>query len=235
MRLMTQNLRAFPRMRQWKVVEDVCRTADQAKIILWQEIGPKRYKQAIRNLPKKFSHAHMNTLTPITYNNRRYTKLDQGSVLLHEAAFGIIAERRIVWVLLRDLRNGDVFYVVNCHYVPGAWSPNRNFRKAHRVTMWEEGQRRHKELIEDLAQANLPIIGGGDMNRRVNHPKGPVLGREIAEEKVRYPVPGSSIDHLYMINSPKQRWKFLGAATLDRKHTDHAGRRVRVVLRSRRR
>lgn len=235
MRVMTQNIRSFPPMRQKRVRADVRKCMRQAAVIGWQEIDPRRerYRKAILieggDLWDHYFGGEDNN-APISWRKDKFALVDNGELMLHPGHFGVCRKRMLTWVVLEKLnkkgeRTGKKFLVTNAHYVPGAWAPGRRPFKAWRQQAWNRGSATHQNLIARFRRS-MPTVNLGDFNRRGY----PVLGkRKRAGGLFKYLVPKDSIDYVVTTDTKRARWKVRGRRTLGGRFTDHKGRRVRIV------
>ena len=111
-RTATINVKSNPEMSQAKVRHDVQRAAHAAGLIGWQEIGPDRYREAIRNLGPEWGH---------------YMPDDGGLQLLHPAVqlFGVAEqirlERHVQWK--RGVEPGQLAIGLPGVILPGVIEP----------------------------------------------------------------------------------------------------------------
>lgn len=163
--VITANIKSNPYMKQAKVVHDVERCAELGDVILWQEMAPKRYKQALRDLGPEWTHAHLNLEVPISWRDDEWELVYEGSILAHEGKATASPNRYIAWVVLRHRATGKLVGFVNSHYVSGAWNGKLKTFKQWRKRMWVQHYALHVELIEALKLLGVPVVGGGDFNR----------------------------------------------------------------------
>lgn len=233
MRFVTQNIKALPKMPQEDVVEDVKLTASQAGIVCWQEIFPERYIRAIKNqLSDRWEHHFAGGGCPISWRKATWTKIRGDATKLHDAEGGISRERLLTWVLLEHKRTGARVIVHNWHYVAAAWNPKIEPNERRRDELWAQDNQRHRSFVETWVKRGVPIIGGGDSNRRHDHPQGPLLGNRIGNRRVRYPIGPKSIDHIVVINGEDWKWQIddKNGELLPGRNSDHQGRRTQVRL-----
>lgn len=213
-RLGTFNVQAVPVMDQGDVNEDTGKVRDYADIVVWQEIGPDRYKDSVAGLApefRTFQPEGLGNTTPISWRPDKFEVEARGVELLHESMSGVMAARGIVWVKLRLRGTRQRYVVVNTHYVPGAWGPNGT---STRQTVWNIGNRRHKALIARFVRSDITVIGGGDFNK-----EGQVLGAGIEGRPVRY-LTDTGIDHLYVVPNARLRLVHLWTE-IYRANSDH--------------
>lgn len=233
-RLVTQNVQALPLMPQREVVEDVQLTARQAGIVGWQEIGPDRYEQAIKDLPDDWSTffgKEPNGDVPISFRNAFWKRIDSGVELLHEPKAKVQPWRKITWIILEHRNLGVRIVVTNRHYVAG--KDNKKHSLASRImrkAIWLLGRRRDRRLLAKFVDQGYPVIAFGDFNDRSKS-----LGTKIRNRVIRYLNPDSSIDKIAIINGDD--WVFevddRDGELLNGRNSDHQGRRGKVRLRRR--
>jgi hypothetical protein len=235
LRFMTQNVQALPLMPQPDVVEDVKLTAKEAGIICWQEIGPDRYEKAVEGLGTRWSH-FFGTVgdidNPISWRDRQWNLVKSGQVKLHDGKAKLSKTKWLSWVKLEHKKTGARIIVHNWHYINGAFNNEVNPQEALRLPTWKQDNAVHRELVRGWIDQGLPIIGGGDANRRHGHDLGPLLGKTLAGKKVRYPVSDRSIDVIVVINGENWSWEVddKNGETMPGRNSDHRGRRARVRL-----
>jgi hypothetical protein len=147
------NVKNNPLMPQRKVVHDVRKAARLGDLIGWQEIGPARYREAIRNLGPGWNHymprhGRYAIPNPISWKQKEWKKLDAGFVRTHGGEAKISPSRYITWVKLQHRETGRVIVRVNTHLVSGAWSKGYRPAKAWRQRMWRKHIRRLENLVD---------------------------------------------------------------------------------------
>jgi len=243
-RVATFNVQSLPLMRPERVRQDVRLAARKADVILWQEIKPDNYKAAIRALGSAWEHyipKGLGNNGPISWRKRLFTLEDKGRELLHDGVAKVCEDRAITWVRLR--RNGTQHSIVfvNTHYVARAWNYDgtKALRKNDkgeadqqpmRQDMWNEGNARHKDVIELARAEGYAVIGGGDFNRGGDWK---VLGKRIAGEPVRYIDGGGGLDYIYALNGDNTRVRKVRHRNF-KGNSDHPLKTVHVELRRKR-
>lgn len=239
-RVATFNVQSLPLMRPEQVREDVRLAARKADVILWQEIKVKSYRAVIEALGTGWDHYFPKgpgSNTPISWRKRMFTLDDKGAELLHDGVKKVCEDRGITWARLTRKGTKHSIVFVNTHYVARAWdldgtaSLRKDKAEAEsqplRQDMWNEGNERHKAVIELARAEGYAVIGGGDFNRGGNWN---VLGKRIAGEKVAYIDNGGGLDYLYSLNGDNTRIQKERARTF-RAHSDHPLKTVHVNLR----
>lgn len=246
MRLVAQNVRGFPLMKQAHVLADIAATAQDAGpagVILWQEFYRPRYRRALRALGEGWETfvPEVGKNNPISWRTDRYQFLDGGVEFLHPGHRLISPRQFVTWVILRDRVTGWEAVFTNRHYLPGAFARGFKPWRKWRVRTWLEANARDVALIERFMARGLPVAGGGDYNvlARVRTPYGPRIGEagDLFSRWVHYHPPvGSGVLWLWSINSPEFVWSHSEDYTdaLAPRYSDHAGRRARLHLRPRR-
>lgn len=175
--VVSMNVKSNPLMSQDKVRHDVQRAAKTGEIIGWQEIGPERYKDAIRNL-KGFEHFMPKGLeTPISWKKDQFKLLDSGVERMHGGLAKVSPHRQVAWVKLQNKETGETMIHMNTHLVSGAWNSKVQRSDPWRQKMWKQHIEKMGKMVERFEKKGIPVTISGDFNR--NHFK--VLG-----DKVKY-------------------------------------------------
>ena len=124
--------------------------------------------------------------------------------LLHPARKHLHTRRYMTYLRLRSRALDLEFHVTNLHMVAGAFNGVDEPDQALRLEEWNEGIAMHRRFVEDLVETGLPVVGGGDYNRRLDRHRS--LGTEIAGKPVTYAVDGASIDLLWFIDGDEAAW-----------------------------
>lgn len=173
--VVSMNVKSNPEMPQDKVIHDVRRAAKSGDIIGWQEIGPERYKDAIRDL-KGFNHFMPKGLqTPISWKSDQFKLLDSGVERMHEGEAGISPHRTVAWVKLKNKETGETMIHMNTHLVSGAWNSKKQASDPWRQKMWNRHIEKMGNLVERFERQGHPVTITGDFNR--NHFK--VFGNKV--------------------------------------------------------
>jgi hypothetical protein len=173
--VVSMNVKSNPLMSQDKVRHDVQRAAKTGEIIGWQEIGPERYRDAIRNL-KGFSHFMPRGLeTPISWKTSEFKLLDSGVERMHGGLAKVSPHRQVAWVKLQNKETGETVIHMNTHLVSGAWNSKVQRSDAWRKAMWNRHIEKMGRLVERFEKQGHPVTISGDFNR--NHFK--VLGDKV--------------------------------------------------------
>lgn len=215
----TLNIRNVPKMPDGWVREDMTAArnllGNGSGILLLQEIRPSYYKQACREVfSSGWHYAHLDTENPILWKSAFWRKVDSGKILAHRGRARTSSARHITWVLLQHIATKAVLLVVNTHMVSAAFSARWALHKRWRRKAWQRHWELQRRLIRTWQNKGVPIVGGGDHNRRD-------LPKFVPE--MRFVGPLSGIDDLYYIPtgvkmSVTRHWK-------DRAlHTDHDAR-----------
>lgn len=234
--IITQNVKCFPEMKQHMVEHDVELTAMEADLICWQEINIPRYIAAIEDLdPVIWDHYIGLKMggAPISWRRSDFEFVDGGTVLMYPGVAKISFDRRVVWVLLKHLRTGELVAVFNCHFVAGAFKEGKSFPRI-RKALWK---RCRSVLLKELVRftnQGVACIVAGDFNRR----NFKVLGRIIetsfgVNRTVQYAVSPDSIDQIMLINGTNLVFGEYKSAIKKDRYSDHDGRQVTVPLRKR--
>lgn len=236
-RVITQNVKALPLMPQDDVVEDITLTAKQAHIVGWQEIGPDRYKEAVRDLDPNIWTTWWAEVgderwmdAPISFRKNRFKFIDGGHWMLNPARPEVSVRREFVWVILQDLQTGLRFWVDNKHYIAGAWNDTPKPHKAQRPGWWRESAALEvawtEEFMKDHPRLNGIKLGDYNANAKVMEREFP---DRIAERALNYQVGPKAIDQIILLNNyaGTKRWQVDdqdGELLLGR-NSDHQGRR----------
>lgn len=163
--VVSMNVKSNPLMSQDKVRHDVQRAAKTGEIIGWQEIGPERYRDAIRNL-KGFSHFMPKGLeTPISWKTSEFKLLDSGVEKMHGGLAKVSPHRQVAWVKLQNKETGEVMIHMNTHLVSGAWNSKIQRSDPWRKAMWNRHIEKMGNLIEKFEKQGHPVTISGDFNR----------------------------------------------------------------------
>lgn len=231
----TQNVQALPLMTQTHVVEDVERTARDADLFALQEIFPERYENAVRDLNSDTVRVWVpgdpNGGCALGWPKRYWALLERDKVLLHEGEAKVTDHRFLVWAHLRHVKTEAEVVLFTFHYVPGAWNDDIDPREEVRRPMWHQDRQVTKDFMKEWVEKGVPLLGGGDGNRRHSHPDGPLLGERVGRRTINYVAEPMSIDPIVMVHGKEWRWQIdpNGLETLPR-HSDHAGRKSRQRL-----
>ncbi len=174
--VVSMNVKSNPEMSQDKVIHDVKRAAKAGDIIGWQEIGPERYKDAIRDL-KGFNHFMPRGLqTPISWKSDEFKLLDSGVEQMHGGRAKVSPNRTVAWVKLKNKETGETMIHMNTHLVSGAWNTKVQPTDPWRKAMWNVHMQKMGKLITRFEKQGHPVTITGDFNR--NHFK--VFGNRVA-------------------------------------------------------
>jgi hypothetical protein len=192
------NVKSNPVMSQRNVVHDVRRAARESGLIGWNEIGPARYREAIRNLGPGWSHymprdGHLQIPNPISWKNSIWKKEDAGFLRTHRGLARVSPNRYITWARLKHRETGKEIVRINTHLVSGAWGkhkPTTAWRREH----WNTHMRKLGDLVERFESRGLKVVIGGDFNRDSFK----VLGDQVAyDNKLNVGTHGrSTLDYL---------------------------------------
>jgi hypothetical protein len=173
--VVSMNVKSNPVMSQKNVIHDVKRAAKHGELIGWQEIGPERYKDAIRDLPG-FKHFMPKGLqTPISWKEDKFKLLDSGVERMHGGLAKVSPHRQVAWVKLQNKETGETIIHMNTHLVSGAWNSKIQRSDPWRQKMWHKHIDGMKKLVEKFEKKGHPVTITGDFNR--NHFK--VLGNKV--------------------------------------------------------
>lgn len=163
--VVSMNVKSNPLMSQDKVLHDVRRAAKHGEIIGWQEIGPERYRDAIRKLPG-FSHFMPKGLeTPISWKTKDWKLLDSGVERMHGGLAKVSPHRQVAWVKLQNRETGKTVVHLNTHLVSGAWNSKVQRSDPWRKAMWNRHIEKMGKLVERFERQGHPVTISGDFNR----------------------------------------------------------------------
>lgn len=163
--VVSMNVKSNPLMSQDKVRHDVQRAAKTGEIIGWQEIGPERYKDAIRNL-KGFEHFMPRGLeTPISWKKDQFKLLDSGVEKMHGGLAKVSPHRQVAWVKLQNKETGETIIHMNTHLVSGAWNSRVQRSDPWRKKMWNQHIEKMGNMVERFEKKGFPVTISGDFNR----------------------------------------------------------------------
>lgn len=224
--VVSMNVKSNPLMSQDKVLHDVRRAAKTGEIIGWQEIGPERYRDAIRSL-KGFSHFMPKGLeTPISWKSSEFKLLDSGVERMHGGLAKVSPHRQVAWVKLQNRETGETVIHLNTHLVSGAFNSKIQRSDPWRKAMWARHMEKMGNLVERFERQGHPVTITGDFNR--NHFK--VFGNKVAYDSgLRAGTHGSStLD--YVMHTPNRSIKKV-STHVDRNYaSDHNAVVVRYDL-----
>lgn len=236
-RVITQNVKALPLMPQGDVVEDIVLTASQAGIIGWQEIGPDRYKQAVKALnPKVWGHVWAGNArlrpyeSPVSYRKSVFKVIAADAFKFQEGEAKISMDRYFTWVIFEHIATGLRFLFTNKHYVAGAWNDKDKPGKELRPGIWRAGKTMEVKFLTDMMTKypSMPSINVGDYNatHRIMEREYPA---RVGGRPVNYQVGERAIDQIFLIASKDGKTTFKtndedGELLLGR-NSDHQGRR----------
>jgi len=193
-RHVTANIKSNPLMPLGDAAADIIQVAGHAGVIGWQEIH-KLYRPTIRTLPgfttywpgKAFSRA--GDAIPISWRTANLELVASGVKRTHLGIPRVTPTRYISWVVLRDLRSGQVFWRVNTHYVSSAFTRHRSRRP-----MWERHDRKLGNVVLRLVWQHGPNgVVGGDFNRELGSARLNAMLSTHGGQHV-----GHHYDHLYV-------------------------------------
>lgn len=178
-RTVTLNVKSNPEMPQAQVVHDVRAAAKEGSVIGWQEIGPDRYFDAIKDLGPDWGHympkdGHQRIPVPISWNKNEWEKVDAGFERTHNGRAKVSPHRYISWVELKNKDTGATVVRVNTHAVSGAWSEPKA-TTGWRREMWNRHMEKLHDLVAKLERQGKNVVIGGDFNRDSYK----VLGRQV--------------------------------------------------------
>jgi len=162
------NIKSNPLMPLGDAAADIIQVAGHAGVIGWQEIH-KLYRPTIRTMPgfttywpgRRFSRDA--NAVPISWRTAHFELVASGVMRTHFGRPRVTPARYIAWVVLRDLRTGQVFWRVNTHYISAAWSDHRERRP-----LWEKHDRKLGSIVLRLFWEHGPNgVVGGDFNRDI--------------------------------------------------------------------
>lgn len=174
------NVKSNPEMSQAQVVHDVEKASHKAGLIGWNEISPKRYFDAIKNLGPEWNHymphdGHLRIPNPISWKKSIWKKEDAGFVKTHNGKAKVSPNRYITWVKLKSRATGKEVVRINTHTVSGGWSKGQRPTTAWRREMWHIHMQKLDHLVKHFEKQGLDVIVGGDFNRDSFH----VLGKDV--------------------------------------------------------
>jgi hypothetical protein len=179
-RTLNLNIKSNPEMSQAKVKHDVRKASHQASLIGWNEISPKRYFQAIKQLGPDWGHymphdGKLRIPNPISWKKSEWKLEDSGFVKTHGGKAKVSPNRYITWVKLKNKETGQDVVRVNTHFVSGAFSHGHRPTTAWRQKMWGIHQQKLEHLVDHFKKKGLDVIVAGDFNRDSYH----VLGNHV--------------------------------------------------------
>ncbi len=220
-RTVSINVKSNPEMSQDKVLHDVRKAARAGSLIGWNEIGPKRYADAIRGLGKDWGHyfpkhGNYQIPNPISWKKSIWEKKDEGFMKTHGGLAKVSPSRYITWVELEHKKSGQRVVRLNTHLVSGAWSspkPTTEWRRAQ----WNTHMKKLDALVEKFEKQGKVVIVGGDFNRDSHR----VLGKDVRYASgLHTPTHGNrTLD--YIMHTPHEDLRKLGARSEGGYRSDH--------------
>ena len=217
----TLNVKSNPEMSQKKVVHDVQKASHQGSLIAWQEIGPKRYFQAIKKLGPDWGHymphdGGLHIPDPISWKKSVWKLEGKGFIRTHHGLHDVSPNRYITWVKLKNRATGQDIVRINTHLVSGAFSHHdktTGWRREH----WHEHIQKLEHLVAHFQKQGLQVIVSGDFNRDSNH----VLGHQVHyDNNIHVGTHGKST-YDYMMHTRGKHLKLLGAHVSHGYASDH--------------
>ncbi len=147
--------------------------------------------------------------------------------MLHPPREKLHGRRHITHLHLSAEPSGTEFHVTNLHMVAKAFSNPPTPPRDIRVKEWHDGIAKHLIQIDKLVESGMPVLGGGDYNRRLS--RHPALGSEVGGRDVMYAVDPRSIDLLWFVDGDQERWGLRSKQVFER-NSDHDARLANVVL-----
>ena len=226
--VMSLNVKSNPEMPQAKVVHDVRRAASKADIIGWQEIGPERYKHAIRDLKSKGFETFMpkGLQTPISWRTGKFKMLDSGVKKMHDGLAGVSPHRQVAWVKLKNKETGEVFIQMNTHLVSGAWNSKKQPTDPWRQKMWRKHISQMKDMVQHFEKQGFPVVITGDFNRN----QFPVLGKQVRYDSGLHANTHGRATLDYVMHTPDRHLRKVGTHVDNHFASDHNGVVVRYDL-----
>jgi hypothetical protein len=210
----TLNVRSNPEMVQRRVVHDVRRAVAIAAVVLWQEIGPTRYKNALRALAGLWRHAHLRLAIPISWDAEEFERLGSGHQRTHRGRATASPARYLSWVILRHRETGAEVVFLNTHFVSGAWNDKRKTFKAWRRRMWLRHYAALEAKVAQFHDQGYTVVGGGDFNRR---------NVERFHADLEWMSAGG-IDYLFVVPGPHDKTNVQGFQVVRNFESDHNAR-----------
>lgn len=224
------NIKNNPEMPQRAVEHDVKKAAKAGGLIGWNEIGPKRYADAIRALGKDWGHyfpkhGQYQIPNPISWKKTVWEKKDEGFLKTHGGLAKVSPSRYITWVELEHKKTGQRVVRLNTHLVSGAWSgqkPTTEWRRAQ----WNTHMAKLKDLVEKFEKQGKVVIVGGDFNRDSHK----VLGKDVRYASgLDAPTHGKrTLD--YVMHTPHDDLRRVGSRAEKGYRSDHNAVIVRYAL-----
>lgn len=163
--VVSMNVKSNPLMSQDKVRHDVQRAAKTGEIIGWQEIGPERYKDAIRNLKGFDTFMPKGLETPISWKKSEFKLLDSGVKKMHGGLAKVSPHRQVAWVKLQNKETGETVIHMNTHLVSGAFNSKVQRSDPWRKKMWALHIEKMGKMVEQFEKQGFPVTISGDFNR----------------------------------------------------------------------
>ncbi len=164
------NIKSNPVMPQAKVIADVKKASKQGDLIGWQEIGPARYFDAIKELGPEWGHympkdGKLRIPIPISWKKSEFTLVDSGFQRTHNGLAKVSPHRYITWVKLKHKETGQEVVRINTHLVSGAWNAKKQATDPWRQAKWNIHMKKLDAMVERFQKQGLNVIVGGDFNR----------------------------------------------------------------------
>lgn len=229
-RTVSINVKNNPLMPQPAVVHDVRKAARQGGLIGWQEIGPDRYFQAIRNLGPQWGHympkhGKYRIPNPISWKKSVWDKQDEGFMRTHGGMAKVSPARYITWVKLKHKASGQEVVRINTHLISGAWS-DRKPTTEWRREQWHTHMQELRDLVARFKKKGLAVVVGGDFNRDSYR----VLGKQVRYDSGLHAKTHGQRTLDYVMHAPDRDIARRGARVERDFRSDHNALVVRYTL-----
>lgn len=217
----TINVKSNPVMDQASVVHDVKRAAKEGSLIGWNEIGPERYRKAIRDLGPDWGHymphdGGLKIPNPISWKKSEWKLKGEGFLKTHNGEAKVSPNRYITWVKLENKKTGKTIVRMNTHLVSGAFSepkPTTGWRRE----MWHKHMEKLHDLVARFEKKGYPVIVGGDFNRDSFK----VLGNQVKYDNDIHVGTHGKSTYDYLMHTPNSSLQSHGAKVDHGFRSDH--------------
>jgi GH25 family lysozyme M1 (1,4-beta-N-acetylmuramidase) len=207
-RVLTADVRSDPEdsLSFDEVLEDLQRNAAAGDLVFLQGID-RRFrplvKQAFPRTEWDVFFGKDSNREPIAYRKSLFAMVAGQVTVLHAPRPGLTERRFLTCVRLRFKPLDAQFHAANLHLLEGAFGKKDVPCREGRRAVWTAGVVKHRELVQDLLDTGLPVIGAGVYHRTLRQFK--PLGTELAGKQVTYAVEKDAGDLLWLLDGDRTR------------------------------
>lgn len=239
----TANVQENPRHDK-TIGSDLAKVVTGVDVVLWQELGPKVYKDRLRAI-KRLQHEIVlgdrgDYSTPISLDPKLLKPFARNAKLLQPGKANFNPNLHLTTVRTRVLGTPKARVVFRSGHLinrafraDGSKRPRPNVREAAqqavRQVIWFAGRRKLMRQVRRDAKDGLAQVFGVDQNRKdVPLMKGKIAGRKVH-------AVSHGIDWIYFVDGADFVWELVGSKQLIKHTGDHPAVVQRAQLRPRKR